>query len=244
MPVLCVAPVFGQPVAELALGLALAAARDIPSADADVRRGREVLFGGENERAFLLAGKTIGLVGLGNLGRSLLPLLRPFGGPILAHDPWLPTADVARQGVEPVALDELFRRSRVVFVLAPPTTENAGMIGSRAARCARRRFGGRPRLAAPVVDWDALLDAAESGRIRVAIDVFPEEPIPRTSARAGTPNTILSAHRAGNVPEIWPTIGEMVADDLESILAGRRPSRMQVADAETVGRLRSRPIAP
>ena len=131
VPVLCAAPVFGPPVAELALGLALAAAREIPSADADVRRGREELFGGENERAFLLAGKTIGLVGLGNLGRSLLPLLRPFGGPILAHDPWLPAAEVTRQGVEPVGLDDLFRRSRVVFVLAPPTSENAGMIGSR-----------------------------------------------------------------------------------------------------------------
>ncbi len=244
VPVLCAAPVFGPPVAELALGLALSAAREIPSADADVRRGREELFGGDNERAFLLTGKTIGLVGLGNLGRSLLPLLRPFGGPILAHDPWLPAAEVTRQGVEPVGLDDLFRRSRVVFVLAPPTTENAGMIGSRQLGELARGSVVVLVSRAPVVDWEALLDAAESGRIRAAIDVFPEEPIPPLERARRTPNTILSAHRAGNVPEIWQTVGEMVADDLESILAGRGPSRMQVADAETVERLRSRPIAP
>ncbi len=203
-----------------------------------------MLFGGSNERAFLLTGKTIGLVGLGNLGRSLLPLLRPFGGPILAHDPWLPVAEVARHGVEPVALDDLCRRSRVVFVLAPPTTENAGMIGARQLEALERGSVVVLVSRAPVVDWDALLDAAASGRIRAAIDVFPEEPIPRDERARRTPNTILSAHRAGNVPEIWQTIGEMVADDLEAILAGRDPSRMQVADAETVERLRSRPIAP
>jgi phosphoglycerate dehydrogenase-like enzyme len=244
VPVLCAAPVFGPPVAELALGLALSAAREIPTADAEVRAGREVLFGGDNEHAFLLAGKTVGLVGFGNLGRSLLPLLRPFGGAILVHDPWLTAEAVSRQGAEPVGLDDLFRRSRVVFVLAPPTTENDRMIGVR--QLAALADGSVVVLVsrAPVVEWDALLDAAASGRIRAAIDVFPEEPIPPGERARRTPNTILSAHRAGNVPEIWRTIGEMVADDLESILAGHEPSRMQVADAGTVERLRSRPIAP
>ncbi len=244
VPVLCAAPVFGQPVAELALGLALAAARGIPEADADVRAGREVLFGGGNERAFLLTGKTIGLVGLGNLGRSLLPLLRPFGGTILAYDPWLTAEVVGSHGVVPVGLDDLFGRSRVVFVLAPPTTENAGMIGAHQLAAMSRGAIVVLVSRSPVVDWDALLDAAASGRIRAAIDVFPEEPIPPDERARHIPNTILSAHRAGNVPEIWETIGEMVADDLESILAGRCPSRMQVADAETVERLRSRPITP
>jgi phosphoglycerate dehydrogenase-like enzyme len=242
--VLCAGPVFGQPVAELALGLALAAAREIPAADADVRAGREVLFGGANERAFLLTGATMGFVGLGNLARSLLPLLAPFGGERLGHDPWLDEDAIRRLAVEPVGLDELCARSRIVFVLAPPTTENAGMLG-------RAELDALPDGAvvvvvsrAPVVDWDALLDAAASGRIRAAIDVFPTEPIPRGERARRTPGTILSAHRAGNVPAIWPTIGEMVADDLEAVLAGRPPTRMQRADPNTVGRLRSRPIAP
>jgi phosphoglycerate dehydrogenase-like enzyme len=242
--VLGVAPLFGPPVAELALGLALAAARDIPQADADVRAGREEHFGGANERAFLLTGAPLGLLGCGNLGRALVPLLRPFGGALLAHDPWLPPEALRALGVTPVGLDELFARSRVVFVLAAPTTENEGLVGR--SQLGAMQPGSIVVLVsrAPVVDWDALLEAAASGHVRAAIDVFPEEPIPPGAAVRTTPGTILSAHRAGNVPEIWPRFGELVADDLEAILTGRPPTRLQPADPATVTRSRSRPIAP
>jgi phosphoglycerate dehydrogenase-like enzyme len=95
---------------------------------------------------------------------------------------------------------------------------------------------------AAVVDWPALLDAASSGRIRAAIDVFPEEPIPAAERARSTPGTILSAHRAGNVPEIWRRVGDMVATDLETVLAGLEPTFLQRADPATVERLRSRPV--
>ena len=93
-----------------------------------------------------------------------------------------------------------------------------------------------------MVDWDALLDTAASGRVRVAIDVYPEEPIPPGERARSTPNTVLSAHRAGAVPEIWPTVGTMVVDDLEWIVRGLPPRRLQKADRETVARYRSKPI--
>jgi len=241
--VLGIGPVFGPPVAEMALGLALAAARDIPRGDAEVRAGTEIHFDeGVNTDAFLLTGKTVGLVGCGNLALALLPLLRPFGCRILAHDPWLESEAVAALGAEPVELLDLFTRSRVVFVLSPVTTENAGAIG-------RDYFDAMAPGSvvvlvsrAAVVDWVALLDAADSGHIRAAIDVFPEEPIPATERARTTRGTILSAHRAGNVPEIWRRVGEMVADDLEALFAGRAPTRMQRADPATVGKLRSPPI--
>jgi phosphoglycerate dehydrogenase-like enzyme len=241
--VLGIGPVFGQPVAEMALGLALAAAREIPRGDAEMRAGTETLFDeGRHGGAFLLAGKTVGLVGCGSIGRALLPLLQPFGCRVLAYDPWLEDAALEALGVEPSGLVELFARSRVAFVLAPPTTENAGAIG-------RDCFTAMPPGSvvvlvsrAAVVDWPALLDAAASGLIRAAIDVFPEEPIPAEERARSTPGTILSAHRAGNVAEIWRTVGEMVADDLEALFAGRQPQRMQRADPATVERLRSRPI--
>ena len=75
-----------------------------------------------------------------------------------------------------------------------------------------------------VVDWPALLDAAPRGHIRAAVDVFPEEPIPAKEPARTTRGTILSAHRAGNVPEIWRQVGEMVVDDLEALAAGRQIS--------------------
>ena len=241
--VLCISPVFGLPVAEMALGLALAAARDIPRGDAEIRVGSETLYDdGANEDSFLLTGRTLGLVGCGNLGRTLLPLLRPFGGPLLVHDPWLQHAVVRGLGAEPVGLDELFARSRVVFVLAAVTTENQGLIG--ASQLAAMAPGSVVVLVsrAAVVDWHALLDAAESRRLKVAIDVFPEEPIPGEERARGVTGTVLSAHRAGNVPEIWPSVGEMVVDDLEWIVRGLPPQRLQRAQPGTVGRLRSKPV--
>ena len=241
--VLGIGPVFGPPVAELALGMALAAARDIPRGDAEVRAGSETMFDhGANGGSFLLTGKSVGLVGCGNLARSLLPLLRPFGCELLAHDPWLPAYELSALGIEPVALLELFARSKVVFILSPVTTENVGSIGRQ---CFDAMAAGSVVVLisrAAVVDWPALLDAAARGHIRAAIDVFPEEPIPPGEPARTTPGTILSAHRGGNVPEIWQQVGEMVADDLEALAAGREPQRMQRADPLTVDRLRSRPI--
>lgn len=240
---LCVAPVFGQPVAELALGLALACARDIPRGDREIREGTESLFDeGRNEGAFLLAGKTMGLVGCGNIGKSLLSLLRPFRGPLLVHDPWLQDDHLRGLGVEPVGLAELFARSRVVFIVSAVTTENVRTIGRD---CFEALAPGSVVVLvsrAAVVDWEAMLHAAASGRVRVATDVFPEEPIPRNERARDTTGTVLSAHRAGNVREIWRVMGEMVADDLEAILAGTPGRRLQAADPETVGKLRSRPI--
>ncbi len=241
--VLSIAPVFAGAVAELALGLALAAARDIPRGDAEIRAGSEALYDeGANERSFLLAGKTIGLVGCGNLGRALLPLLRPFGGEILVHDPWIQDAVVRGLGVAPAGLDEVFARSRVVFLLTAVTTENEGLVGAR--QLAAMTPGSVVVLVsrAAVVDWAALLDAAESGHVKVAVDVFPEEPIPPNERARGVGGTVLSAHRGGNVPEIWPLVGELVVDDLDWISRGLPPQRLARALPETVTRIRSKPV--
>jgi phosphoglycerate dehydrogenase-like enzyme len=240
--VLCVAPFFAQPVAEWALGMAIVAARRIAEADAAVRRGDESLYGdADNADSFLLRGKTLGLLGCGNLGRALLPLLRPFTRDLLAHDPWIHPNVLRGMGVEPVGADELFSRSRVVFILAATTAENQRAIGAR--QFAAMKPGSVVVLAsrAGVVDFDALLDAAASGRIRAAIDVFPEEPIPPGHRARRAPNTVLSAHRAGNIPEEWTGMGEMVVDDLEMILRGLPPQRCQRASLETVSRFRSKP---
>jgi phosphoglycerate dehydrogenase-like enzyme len=242
--VVSTAPVFAQPVAEMALGLALAAARRVTEADAAIRRRNESLYGEQdNADSFLLQGKTLGLLGCGNLGRALLPLLRPFSDHLLVHDPWIHPSVLRGMNVEPVCLNDLFRRSQVVFILAATTTENQGTIG--ASHFAAMRKGSVVVLVsrAGVVDFDALLDAAANNHIRVAIDVFPEEPIPPHHRVRQMPNTVLSAHRAGNVPEIWTEMGQMVVDDLELVLRGLPPQRCQHAVLETVTRLRSKPVS-
>ncbi len=158
------------------------------------------------------------------------------------HDPWLQDAVIGSLGATPVPLGELFAHSRVVFVLAAATIENEGTIG--AAELAAMSRGSVLVLVsrAAVVDWQALLDAAASGRVKVATDVFPHEPLPSDEPARRLAGTVLSAHRAGNVPEVWPLVGEMVVDDLEWIMRGLPPRRLARALPETVGRLRSKPV--
>jgi phosphoglycerate dehydrogenase-like enzyme len=241
--VIATGPVFARPVAEMALGLALAAARRIPQADAAIRNGTETLYGtGDNHDSILLGGRPLALIGCGNLGRALLPLLRGFGGRILVHDPWIHPSVLREMGVEPASLEECFATAACVFILAATTTDNAGAIGRPLFE--RMMPGGIVILVsrAGVVDFEALLDCAASGRIRAAIDVWPEEPIPPGYRGRNVPNTVVQAHRAGNIPEIWPEMGRMVVDDLELILKGLPPQCCQRAVPETVQRFRSKPV--
>jgi phosphoglycerate dehydrogenase-like enzyme len=244
IPVLSTAPVFARPVAEMALGMAISLARRIHEADAAIRAGRETLYGeGDNQDSILLHDRTMAVVGCGNVGRALLPLLRPFSRKILVCDPWIDAGALRDMDVIPATLEECFRESAVVFLAAAVTTENTGRIGSSYFQLMRP--GGIVILAsrAGIVNFDELLDAAASGRIRAGIDVWPDEPIPRNHRARTTPNTLLQAHRAGNIPEIWPLMGELVVGDLEDVLRGFPPRRCQRANLETVAKLRSKPVA-
>ena len=244
IPVLSTGPVFAKPVAEMALGMALSAARRIHEADAAIRAGSETLYGeGDNQDSFLLSGKTIGIVGFGNLGRALLPLVKAFGGEVLVCDPWIHPAVLREAGVTAVSLEECFRRSSAIFLLATVTTENAGQIDGKYFHAMARGSIVVLVSRAGIVDFDALLDAAAAEQIRAAIDVWPDEPIPPNHRARSTPNTLLQAHRAGNIPEIWPLMGQMVVDDLEMILKGLPPQRCQRAQWETVVRMRSKPVS-
>ncbi len=240
--VLGTGPVFAKPVAEMALGMALSCARRIHEADAALRAGTETMYGeGDNQDSILLSGRPLGVVGCGNVGRALLPLLRPFASEILAHDPWIHPSVLEEMGTTPVSLQECFERSAVVFILAATTTENSGQIGAK--HFAAMQKGSVVVLVsrAGVVNFDELLDAAESGHIRAAIDVWPEEPIPAGHRGRHTANTLVGAHRAGNIPEIWPWMGQLVVDDLEQVLKGLPPQRCQRAQWETVSKFRSKP---
>ena len=237
-----IAPVFASPVAEMALGMAIAAARGMVEGDAKIRAGKESLYGVDDTAdSFLLRGKTMGVIGYGNLGRELIPMLRPFRGELLVHDPWLHGHVLREMQLYPASLEELFRRSRVVFILAPTTTENARSLDKRYFSLMQRGSVVVLASRAGIVNFDDLLDAAQTGQIRAAIDVFPEEPIPADHRARRTPNTILSAHRAGNVPEIMHEIGRMAVDDLELVLHGLPPQRTQRANLETAAKYRSKP---
>jgi phosphoglycerate dehydrogenase-like enzyme len=235
-------PAYADAVAEFALGLAIDLARGISREDRAFRAGRERYVAAGNDDAILLRGADIGLVGFGNLGRALLRLLRPFDATIRAFDPWLPASTLRQAGLVPATLDEVLAGSRIVFVLATVTAESERLLGPRELDLLPS--GARLVLVsrAAVFDYPAVLDRVAAGRLLAAMDVWPQEPLPRDDRARRLEGLILSPHRAGGIPQAFLEIGELVLDDLDQVRRGLPPVRMQVAAPELVGRYRSRPV--
>lgn len=238
--VLSIAPAMAPAVAEMALGLALDLARGITPADRDFRAGRERWGIAGNRDAFLLRGAPVGMIGFGNLGRALRPLLAPFGGAISVYDPWLPPGALAEHGCRAAPLDEVLATSQLLFVLAGVTVENEGFLDRAALERIRPDAAVVLASRAEVVDFDAFVALAEQGRFRAAIDVFPEEPLPPDHPLRKAERVLLSPHRAGGLPASYARICEMLEEDLGLILAGLPPVRLQRAHPATAAVQRSR----
>ncbi|MBV7335823.1 hydroxyacid dehydrogenase [Chloroflexi bacterium TSY] len=235
--VLSCAPAYGPMVAEMALGMAIASARGIVDAHLDFRAGEEVYLYNSNQSAFTLFDQRAGLIGFGGLAQNLRQLLAAFRCSIQVYDPWLPETYITDRGCTPVSLEQLLATSRVIFVLAIPSNENKAMLDRELLSLISSDAVLILISRAHVVDFDALTDLLYQGRFRAAIDVFPKEPLAKEHPIRNAPNTILSAHRAGTVWKDMHLIGQMVVDDLEAMLAGLPPTKMQVAQPEIVYRL-------
>jgi len=241
--VLSISPVFAEPVAEAALGMAIDLARGLSRADRRFREGREQYGLAANRDAYSLHGQDIGFIGFGDLGRAIVALLGGFGARLRAFDPWLPAEHIARFGCEAASLDTVLRTSQVIFVVAGATSQNQGFLD--AASFAAMRPGAALVLVsrAGVVDFEAMLDAAASGRIRVATDVFPEEPLAAGHRARGIEGVLLSPHQAGALDGALRRIGKLVVADAELIARGLPPVMCKVAQPETVALFRSRPVS-
>ena len=122
---------FAQAVAESSLAMAIDLARGITAADRAFRAGGEAYGLEANEGCFMFAGAPVGIIGFGDLGRTLRALLAPFRNPVTVYDPWLPPDVIRAHDCTPAALDEVLSTSRIIFVFASVTTENQGFLGQR-----------------------------------------------------------------------------------------------------------------
>lgn len=242
IPVLAPGGVFAAPVAEMALGMALSLARNIHGEHAAFLQGQEKWLFDGNRESEMLAGSTVGIIGFGDLGRALHRLLARFGCRVQAHDPWLPPGHLRRQGVEPVDFDTLMAENRFVFVMAAITTENKGLIDARALSLMQRGAMLLLMSRAAAADFPALTQAAAEGRIRVATDVFPVEPLPKDDPIRQVPNMLFSPHRAGALEFALREIGTRVLEDMDLIARGLAPVACRRAERETVARFRSKPV--
>jgi phosphoglycerate dehydrogenase-like enzyme len=240
--VLVASPAFAVAVAEVALALALDLARGVSKNDRAFHERNEIYGFESNRDCFLFTGSRIGIIGFGDLARAFRPMVRAFRCPVKVYDPWLPEREILNSDCTPASLDEVLSTSDAVFVFASVTSENQGFLTARELSLIRP--GGLFVLMsrAGVVDFEALTDAAKSARLKVATDVFPEEPFSKDHPIRDLPNVILSAHRSGGIQEAFTEIGNMVVSDVELLLRGLPPSSCRVAQPETVKRFRSKAV--
>nr|WP_017201835.1 NAD(P)-dependent oxidoreductase [Microbacterium barkeri] len=208
-------------VAEITLGLILAEMRNIARADRSIAEG-----GWRKEyrsRSTELGGRTVGLIGYGQVGRRFVKLLSGFDVSVIASDPYADPTVLQGDGVMPVGFDDVFARADVIAVFARLTDENARFIGAEQFATMKPSAYFVNTARSRLVDYDALLAALEEGRIAgAALDVFDEEPLGPESPWRRLDNVTRTAHFAGDTPESFSRSGGLVAEVLESILGSER----------------------
>lgn len=216
-------------VAEMTVALLLVTTRQLLPADADVRSGNIFRDGSipyQRFRGWEVAGLTAGLVGLGAVGRATRWRLAGLGLRVIAHDPY---NDDARHG-----LDELLDEADVVSMHAPVTEDTVGMIGAEQFAAMRDGVVFLNTARAQLHDTDALVGALRDGKVAAAgLDHFVGEWLPTDHPLVGMPNVVLTPHIGGATWNTEARQAQMVADDLEALLAGNAPAH--IVNPEVLG---------
>jgi D-3-phosphoglycerate dehydrogenase len=213
-------------VAEHALGMLLTLSKRIIEADRALRRDPNV-----NRNAFIgteAQGKTIGIVGIGNVGRRIAELGKGLlHMKVVAYDPYLTAAEITARGAEKVELDELLRRSDYVSISCPLSKDNRGMIGAREFALMQPHAYFITTARGFIHDEAALAEALRTRQIAGAgLDVWAKEPPPPDHPLLQFDNVLASPHTAGVTREARMNMGKIAAEQLLDALDGKRPPRI------------------
>jgi D-3-phosphoglycerate dehydrogenase/(S)-sulfolactate dehydrogenase len=203
-------------VAELTLAHMLALARHVPQATASVKAGR---WEKQRFQGHELAGKTLGVVGIGNIGSIVVERCRAMKMRVIAYDPFISTEAAAKLGVTQVTLDELWPQADVISIHVPLTEQTRNLVnaqtlgrmkkGALLVNCAR---GG-------LVDERALADALASGRLGgAALDVFEREPPPADHPLFTLDGFICTPHLGASTEEAQAAVAVAIAEQLAAYL--------------------------
>ncbi len=206
-------------VAELAVGMAIASFRELANGCEDLRSG---LFKGRSTRQLL--GKTVGIIGFGNIGRRIAELLAAFKVHLLCHDPFIDADAAAKLSAEPVAFDRLLAESDIVFLCAPSTPENYHLFN--AATFAKMKKGATFINVArgKMMDEKALVNALVSGHLAgAALDVWEIEPVSPDNPLLKLKNVLPLPHLAGDTGEGSAAIAKCCARQVVDALSGKIP---------------------
>jgi phosphoglycerate dehydrogenase-like enzyme len=199
--------------AELALGLLLAAARGVTNGDANIRSGR---FQAGVPVGISLAGKSLGIIGLGRLGSHMARYGRALSMNVLAWSPNLTSEKALAAGATLVSREELFSQADAVSIHLVLSPRSQGLID--ASDLARMKPGAIliNTSRGPIVREKALIEAVQEGRIIAALDVYDCEPLPTNHPLRMATNTVLTPHLGYVVQENW---AEFYRQSLENALA-------------------------
>jgi sugar (pentulose or hexulose) kinase/phosphoglycerate dehydrogenase-like enzyme len=221
-------------VADLTVAFMIMLARGLPGAAAFLKQGGgeagDIMRMAQAYEAYLgseLWRKTVGLVGLGNVGARVASRLRPFGAEVLFYDPGLGAGEGIMAGAEKVSLEELLRRSDFVSVHAPASEATENLMDGEAFSLMKEGAFFINTARASLVDDEALAEALERGKLAgAALDVFTVEPPAPDDRLAGRLDVIATPHIGGNTREIGAHQGDIAADQLRKMLRGTAPDHI------------------
>lgn len=217
-----------EAVADMALALMLVCLRRLRELDVAVRDGRWQLPAIAGD----LAEATVGVVGLGAIGRAVVRRVRGFGCRVLAFEPEPDAVFVAEHEVELLTLDELLPRIDVLTLHAPLTAATHHLIGARELELMPAHAVLVNTSRGPLVDELALVSALRERQIAAAgLDVFEHEPLTGEEPIATLPNVVLAGHVSSATRLGLRRTGEAVVANLAELLAGRLPASCKNADA-------------
>ena len=209
-------------VAEHVIGLIFALAKQITQADNAVRKQDwEMRL---NYSGIELAGKTLGLVGLGRIGTCIAGLARGLGMSVLVFDPYVAQEKAGELGVELLTLEPLLSRSDFIVICCTLTDETRGLIGEKALALLKPTAYLVNVARGPIVDEPALISALRDKRIAgAALDVFEKEHPDPNNPLLKLENVILSPHIAGVAQDASRRISVWVAEDVVRVLNREPP---------------------
>lgn len=211
-------------VAELTMALMLALVRSVPRADASMKAG------GWDKKSFEgaeLAGKTLGILGMGNIGAKVARRAAAFDMDVRGFDPFLDDNTIQTRGALAAKLDEIYNESDIITLHLPLLPDTRGMLNETTFEKMKRGVYLVCAARGGVIDEDALLAALTRGQVAgAALDVFATEP-PGSSPLVSHPQVIATPHMGAQTAEAQTRAAMDVADEVANVLLGK-PIRWQV----------------
>jgi phosphoglycerate dehydrogenase-like enzyme len=216
-----------ESVAEHTIALIFGVFRDLVRRDRNVRAGVW-----PRKAAPRIAGKTLGLVGLGRIGKAVVPRARGIGLSVIASDPFCDQRFADEHGVRYCSLDELFRTADIVSLHSPATAETTNLINRQTLATMKRGAVLINTARGALVDEDSLVEAIKSGHLFGAgLDVFKKEPLPTDSPLITLENVLLCEHMGGLDEQSQVAMANLAAQCVADLYQGRWPERCVVNPA-------------